>query len=45
VLLPQLSPVVIDRVDRVDGVVVIAAHPTGARVTLPPVRARVGAGA
>jgi len=27
VLLPQLSPVVIDRVDRVDGVVVIAAHP------------------
>ena len=27
VLLPQLSPVVIDRIDRVDGVVVIAAHP------------------
>jgi len=26
-LLPQLSPVVIDRIDRVDGVVVIAAHP------------------
>jgi transposase len=27
VLLPHLSPVVIDRVDRVDGVVVIDAHP------------------
>src|SRR5664279_299160 len=27
VLLPHLSPVVIDRIDEVDGVVVIAAHP------------------
>jgi len=27
VLFPQLSPVVIDRIDRVDGAVVIAAHP------------------
>ena len=27
VLLPHLSPVVIDRIDRVDGAVVIAAHP------------------
>jgi len=27
VLFPHLSPVVIDRIDRVDGAVVIAAHP------------------
>jgi hypothetical protein len=27
VLLPHLSPVVIDRIDRVDGTVVISAHP------------------
>jgi len=26
-MLPQLSPVVIDRIDQADGVVVIAAHP------------------
>src|SRR5690242_1431893 len=27
VLIPQLSPVVLDRIDRVDGTVLISAHP------------------
>src|SRR6478752_8949112 len=29
VLLPHLSPVVLDRIDQVDGTVVVAAHPRG----------------
>jgi hypothetical protein len=45
VLLPHLSPVVIDRIDQVDDAVVIAAHPRATGVALPPVRAGVDAGA
>jgi len=44
-LLPHLSPVVIDRIERLDDAVVVAAHGTGAGLTVPPVRAGIDPGA
>lgn len=45
VLLPHLSPVVIDSIDCIDGTVVIAAHPRARGVALPAVWAGVDSGA
>lgn len=44
VLLPHLSPVVIDGIDRVDGTVVITAHPRARGSRWPAMQSGVGAG-